>query len=838
MDYEALAKQYGGTSGTAPPVDYAALAKQFGGMSGVAAKYTPEASPPGMLATLGGSIGKGIGDVALGAQRYLGKGLQAVGADKAGQWLVNDAETGKANMAEQLAPYKSANPMTATVGETAGNVLATLPVGGALAIPVKAAAKVIPALAPIGNAISSAGFTTGVKAAPGAAGLASNMLTRAAGGAVTGGASAGLVDPNSAAMGAGIGAVLPPAIAGLGKAGVGVANAWREMRGSGNEAGAQALVKALGSATPEQQSEIVASLRAAEQHVPGPRPTVAQALRTPEASTLEAVVSDSPGGVGLKSVYADQAKARMQALQNHGAQTYLGAPAEESTRFGDKAGAVLRTQAADERAAAADAWQALYGRAQSEGTSLRIPLSAMDEAMGPLGRGTVGEGQKARSLMSEAHNIGTIELPPIKATSAGTAPYSLAQAVRAAGGISRINNDGLRGEVVSLQGDLKNLVRVNGGMPPDRMAEAMHEAGFIGTSDASTLFDALRMEARGRPQYSASASGMDRISQAGRDAALGDVPNAIQRAEVPVPFSEFQRLRRSAGSMGKEVADKHATEAGVLGRIEQAMQAKADEVASGTLRADEAMSPGFGDQYNSARRMTRTNAERYEAGNNIEQILRKPYGQNYTLTGDEITNKLWHGGTGLVGDVSNLKQVLSDNNLTPILGDLQKFVMTDAAGKTTGAGNLAAALPAYVKSRMPGLRELLLPEQLQALTGVAEDIRRASAADAIGASKGSPSYRNAANALSLGLLDSKALEAAANKVPGIKYATGPALAGIKAWASKGKAESLAGMLGDSGQAANAIEQLIARGGSKQDVSALAQLLGVSASRILPVAVSR
>ena len=177
------------------------------------------ASPPGMLATLGGSIGKGIGDVALGAQRYLGKGLQSVGADKAGQWLVNDAETGKANMAEQLAPYKAANPMTATVGETAGNVLATLPVGGALAIPVKAAAKAIPALAPIGNAISSAGFTTGVKAAPGAAGLASNMLTRAAGGAVTGGASAGLVDPNSAAMGAGIGAALPGGLAVLGQAG-------------------------------------------------------------------------------------------------------------------------------------------------------------------------------------------------------------------------------------------------------------------------------------------------------------------------------------------------------------------------------------------------------------------------------------------------------------------------------------------------------------------------------------------------------------------------------------------------------------------------------------------
>ena len=185
----------------------------------VSALDAPANSPPGMLSTLGASLGKGVGDVALGAQHYLGKGIQALGADKAGQWLVNDAASGKANMATELAPYKAANPMTAAVGETTGNVLATLPIGGALAIPVKAAAKAIPALQPLGNAIASAGFTTGSKAAPGAAGLASNMLTRAAGGAVVGGASAGLVDPESAGLGAVVGAALPPALAGAGALG-------------------------------------------------------------------------------------------------------------------------------------------------------------------------------------------------------------------------------------------------------------------------------------------------------------------------------------------------------------------------------------------------------------------------------------------------------------------------------------------------------------------------------------------------------------------------------------------------------------------------------------------
>ena len=48
---------------------------------------------------------------------------------------------------------------------------------------------------------------------------AANLLTRAAGGAITGGASAGLVDPEQAASGAAVGAVLPGAIQLLGKAG-------------------------------------------------------------------------------------------------------------------------------------------------------------------------------------------------------------------------------------------------------------------------------------------------------------------------------------------------------------------------------------------------------------------------------------------------------------------------------------------------------------------------------------------------------------------------------------------------------------------------------------------
>ena len=88
-------------------------------------------------------------------------------------------------------------------------ILGTLGVGPALA---PAVARVVPRLAP---AVASAGFQGG------------SLPMRAAGGAITGGAAAGLINQNDAGMGAGIGAVLPPAIAAAGKAGSAVGTALR-----------------------------------------------------------------------------------------------------------------------------------------------------------------------------------------------------------------------------------------------------------------------------------------------------------------------------------------------------------------------------------------------------------------------------------------------------------------------------------------------------------------------------------------------------------------------------------------------------------------------------------
>ena len=732
MDYEALAKQYGGTSGTAPPVDYAALAKQFGGTSGAAAKYTPEASPPGMLATLGGSIGKGIGDVALGAQRYLGKGLQAVGADKAGQWLVSDAETGKANMAEQLAPYKAANPMTATVGETAGNVLATLPVGGALAIPVKAAAKAIPALAPIGNAISSAGFTTGVKAAPGAAGLASNMLTRAAGGAVTGGASAGLVDPNSAAMGAGIGAALPPVIAGLGKLGGGAANAWREMRMSGNEAGAQALVKALGAASPAEQAMIVEQLRSAPTLVPGAPPTVGQALRTPKASTLEQIVSDTPGGEGLKSTYLSQNAARLNALEGVAPTVATGVKDAQQDL-----GAAISNRVIPEEKAISKLVSKQYASVDSaKKETINLPVEDMQAAVDKyMGKGTFSANTDAKTALSTA-----------KALSA------------------------------PVDGNPASSIVDAHGMPMQAAGEA--------TPRAATWDEVGNLRAS--------------INKAMRDATVaGD--------------------RQALGAL---TAQKQAIDSAI--NRDLSPEAKATWLEANASHA--------------------AKMDRFHTGPQASIFRTSPNGEP-AVQGGEVAQKFWGARPGATDDVKAFRRLVDDN--PAMLGQFRSMVTTEAAGTQTASGNLAGKFPKWVDQNLPGLRETFEPQDVTALQNIAADIRRSAQADSAGASKGSITYRNGVNALSLGLLDSPFLTKAAKLVPVLKYVAEPALDKMRTYGRSTKAEALAGVMSDSGQAANAIEQLIANGGSKQEVNALAKLLGVSAgvigksaTRVLPVAVSR
>jgi len=164
-------------------------------------------------------------------------------------------------------------------GKLASEIAGTAGVGDALA-----AGKAIQQYPRLASALKSGGFSLNGAGK----GIVGDNIARAVGGAAVGGASAGMVSPESAGTGTAIGAVAPQALRTAGKVGEGVANT---------------LVKALRGFTPKGQEKIVAEnllanlgddapaviarLEQAKGSTAGFNPTVGQAADNADLATYE-----------------------------------------------------------------------------------------------------------------------------------------------------------------------------------------------------------------------------------------------------------------------------------------------------------------------------------------------------------------------------------------------------------------------------------------------------------------------------------------------------------------------------------------------------------------------
>jgi hypothetical protein len=153
----------------------------------------------------------GVGDTIINAVGNLAEG----NLPSAEQFRLPGAPAEQYSNAERSASLRQFNDdhkdSTAfTVGQIGGNILATAPVGGVLGAGVKALA---PGATGLANALTTGGMRAG--ATPGVG----NMLTRIAGGAGTGAAAAGLINPDDIGAGALIGGAMPAVVAGAGKLG-------------------------------------------------------------------------------------------------------------------------------------------------------------------------------------------------------------------------------------------------------------------------------------------------------------------------------------------------------------------------------------------------------------------------------------------------------------------------------------------------------------------------------------------------------------------------------------------------------------------------------------------
>jgi hypothetical protein len=118
---------------------------------------------------------------------------------------------GKAEYEAGLPQGSDADTVVSRIGSGAGriggNIIGTLPLTSAAGAGLAASGATR-----LGNALSSAGMTTGAKVLPGAANAAKDLAIRSVGGAGAGAISTGAVDPASVGTGAMIGAALPPAL--------------------------------------------------------------------------------------------------------------------------------------------------------------------------------------------------------------------------------------------------------------------------------------------------------------------------------------------------------------------------------------------------------------------------------------------------------------------------------------------------------------------------------------------------------------------------------------------------------------------------------------------------
>lgn len=282
-----------------------------------------------------------------------------------------------------------------TGGRIAGNVAATYPVGGALAAPVRA----VPALAPLAESLASGGFRTAL-APTSLLGRTGNMVLRSAGGAATGGASAGLVTPGDASLGAAIGAALPPSVRFVGQGAGALTSAARRYFTPQAARDARTVIEASGLA----QADVPALRAALSQQGPNivqAPETVPQILQNQGVSQLSRTLHNA-GSKSVSQARQLQSEAQMEALNRVSPVAPTVHEAAES--FGNTAGPQIR--AADE--AARQQVEQAFGRVDPlDETRFVLPIEAMDDATGRfLGRGTFGPRAGADAARRTARDIG------------------------------------------------------------------------------------------------------------------------------------------------------------------------------------------------------------------------------------------------------------------------------------------------------------------------------------------------------------------------------------------------------------------------------------------------
>ena len=323
----------------------------------------------GTLANIGLGALKGatnIGNTLLSpVRRPLNAALEAVGLQP----------TSEESLSQFYADNANPDSIAFKGAEIGSSIAGTAGVGGLVAKGV----GLIPSLAKYAPAIASGGFNLGPAASTAASTtkkLLQNAATRVAGGATTGAATAGLINPSDAGYGALIGGALPPAVKMAGGLGSSIYQNIKtpiQMMTDGGQASivGKAALRVAGDAS----DDVIARLQSAKGLVPGELPTVAEvgesgglaalqramAAADPESYTHRFIANSDARERALRGIAGDETMraAALKARDSTAKALYGGAYSDDAVRMANEAAQQKAAEAAAKARQAGIDWNNL-----------------------------------------------------------------------------------------------------------------------------------------------------------------------------------------------------------------------------------------------------------------------------------------------------------------------------------------------------------------------------------------------------------------------------------------------------------------------------------------------
>lgn len=651
------------------------------------------------------SIGQGLGNLAAGAVRGAGSigatllapydmAVDAIKGDRGKNLssLITGKELPSRNQERRQAMDDGLQSMGAEPdswmykgGKLATEIAGTAGMGGALAkgaALVPGVAKYAPNLL---QSIASSGMTAGATGA-GVKGIAQNALTRAAGGAITGSASAGLINPEDAGTGALVGGVTPGVMQLAGAAGGKVMDAYRYIKSDPKSVIARKMAEAFGMSADDL-------IKAVESRGPGMIPgyteTVPQRLQNPVASQLQRTLKTA-GTNALGDAERVQQGAYRNALERV-------APIDLTVQdAAARAGGAIESYAKPAYKKAGEDVTALFNAVDPNQAKVNLPMDKMEAARSQfLGAGTFGKG----------------------------------------------------------------------GASAD---QAIQEATDL-------------MAARARDPASIAA---------------GSVYEGV-------PFNQVQKLRSSIGEAITEAQKNGRNQAAAaLTVMKNEIDNKVAAVAGGERQAGEIFTPEAVDAWGQSLAAHGAKKAQFETGPQLGMF--RQGGDNQTaIQGAEIPGKFFSGRRSQVEDVKAFKNLIG--NRADLADELKRYAVTEAASTSNAAGDLTSKYLKWLESRSGATRELLTSNELATLKEVGKSVERGIGAENLGRVSGSDTAQKL-NALNdLGLLDSKAVNVLATRIPVVGSFTAPMLNSLRETAAQTRNKTMAQLLANPDELAAALK---------------------------------